>query len=239
MKNIIRFPVIAILIIFSSCNPKVSTIISKNYAPLDFRQEVIVIGTEQPEPEKSEVLGQVKIGDTGFSTKCGFEIVIDKAKLEARKVGGNAIKILQHRPPGLGSSCHRITANILWIEDIEEYTAGTEEETLTDVDYAVLNVYRYGGPGVLITYDLFLGDTFLCRVKSNFKTSIKIKKDGLNTLWAKTEAKSEIPVDIKIGKTYYLRCGLTMGVLVGRPNLELIDNNTGKVEFELLKTNKP
>ena len=120
MKKQNLFLMLTILIVLNSCNPKISTSLSKNYPPLDYKQEVIVIDINQQEPENSEVLGQVKIGDTGFSTKCGYDIVIDKAKLEARKAGGNAIKIIKHKSPDLWSTCHRITAKILRIKNIED-----------------------------------------------------------------------------------------------------------------------
>ena len=54
------------LILISSCNPKISTRISRTYPTLDYNQEVVVIGLEQTEPDNAEVLGKVKIGDTGF-----------------------------------------------------------------------------------------------------------------------------------------------------------------------------
>jgi len=236
MKKFHGLLIISTMILLSSCNPKISTSISRSYPPLDYKQEVVVIGLDQSEPDNSEILGQLKIGDTGFSTKCGYDIVIDKAKLEARKAGGNAIKIIEHTPPSaMGSTCHRITAKILKVENIENYTPKVEEEVLLDVDYAILNVYRYSGAGALVSYDLYLGDSVICRVKNNFKTTIHIKKDGLNSLWARTEAKSEVPIDVKMGKTYYLRCGITMGAFVGHPKLELIDSKTGKSEFESFK----
>lgn len=239
MKKLQGLFVIVGFIFFSSCSPKISTSLSKSYPPLDYKQEVLVIGLDEAVPENSEVLGQVKIGDTGFSTNCDYDIVIDKAKLEARKAGGNAIKIIEHTPPSaMGSSCHRITAKILKIDNIENYTPKVEQEVLLDVDYAILNVYRYSGAGALVSYNLYLGDSVICRVKNNFKTTLHIKKDGLNSLWAKTEAKSEVPIDVKMGKTYYLRCGITMGAFVGHPKLELIDSKTGKAEFESIKAKK-
>jgi len=236
MKKLRGLMIISALIFFSSCNPKISTSISKSYPALDYKQEVVVFGLDQPEPDNAEVLGQVKIGDAGLSTNCGYDIVMDKAKLEARKAGGNAIKIIEHKPPtAMGSTCHRITAKILKVENIENYTPKAEEEVLLNVDYAILNVYRYSGTGALVSYDLYLGDSVICRVKNNFKTTLHIEKDGLNSLWARTEAKSEVPIDIKMGKTYYLRCEITMGAFVGRPKLELIDSKTGKAEFESFK----
>ena len=239
MKKLNVLITLLVLILFGSCNPKISTSITKKYSPLDYKQEVVVIGLNQAEPSDAEVLGQVKLGDTGFTTNCSYDIVIDKAKLEARKIGGNVIKIIEHKPPtAMSSTCHRITAKILRVEDAEallsllETEMEEEEEILQDVDYAILNVYRYSGSGTLVSYDLYLGDSVICRVKNNYKTTLYIKKDGLNTLWARTEAKSEVPIDIKIGKTYYLRCGITMGAFVGRPKLELVDGKIGKSEFE-------
>jgi hypothetical protein len=236
MKTLNVSLILSILIAFSSCSPRISTSLSKSYPPLDYKQEVFVFGVNDDAPSHSEVLGQVKVGDSGFSTKCNYEVVMDQAKLEARKVGGNAIKIIKHKKPNLWSTCHRITAQILKLEYAAEFQAKEEEEILLDVDYAILNVYRHGGAGALVGYDLFLGDSVICRVKNNFHTTLHIEKDGLNTLWAKTEAKAEVPIDVKLGKTYYLRCGIGMGAFVGRPKLELVDRKTGKAEFESFKT---
>lgn len=236
MKNIHVLLILAMFIALSSCNSNISTSLIKKYPALDYKQDVVVIGLDQQVPDNSEEIGQVKIGDTGFTVNRGYDVVLEKAKLEARKAGGNAIKIIEHRPPTImGSSCHRITAKILKVENIDALITNEEEQILPDVDYAILHVYRYSGAGAFVGYDLFLGDTVICRVKNNFKTTIKVKKDGLNTLWARTEAKSEVPIDIKIGKEYYLRCGITMGLMVGRPSLELVDRKTGKAEFESFK----
>lgn len=233
-----KFPEILILtalIAMCSCNPKISTSLTKNYPPLDYKQEVVVIGLDGQVPNNSEELGEVKIGDSGFSTNCGYEIVIEKAKLEARKIGGNAIKITEHRPPTVMNPCHRISARILRIENLENLVLQETKEDLLDIDYAILNVYRFSGPGAFVSYDLYLGDSVICRVKNNFKTTIKITKDGLNSLWAKTEAKAEVPIDVKFGKEYYLRCSTLMGAFVGRPKLELLNKKTGKSEFDNFK----
>lgn len=108
-----------LIVAFYSCSPRISTSLSKSYPPLDYKQEVVVYGLDKPIPPNSEEIGQVKVGDSGFSTKCNYDIVLDNAKLEARKVGGNAIKITRHKTPDLWSSCHRITALILKIENID------------------------------------------------------------------------------------------------------------------------
>ncbi|MBK8884482.1 MAG: hypothetical protein IPN67_19635 [Bacteroidales bacterium] len=232
--------IIAGIMALSSCAPKISTTVNKNYPALDYREEVMVFGLQDSVPANSEVLGVIKVGDPGFASDCGWDVVIDKAKIEARKAGGNAIKITEHIPPSaLGSSCHRITAKILKVENsVLKPAAAIVDSSLLNADYAILHIYRYGGVGALVSYDLHLGDTVICRVSNKWKKSIKIRKDGLNTLWAKTEAKEELPVNIKFGTEYYIRCSVTMGAFVGRPKLELVSNSTGKAEYQSVKPSK-
>ena len=105
------------LVLLISFAPKISSSVQKSYPPLDYREEVQLFGLKDALPAGAESIGTVKIGDSGFSTNCGWDVAVDKAKLEARKVGGNAIKIIKHIPPSpLGSTCHRLTATILRIE---------------------------------------------------------------------------------------------------------------------------
>jgi hypothetical protein len=224
----------------SSCAPKISTSISKNNAALDYREDVLVFGVKDAIPEDVEQLGTVKIGDTGFTTDCSFETIIEKAKTEARKIGGNAIKITKHSTPSILSSCHRITANIIKINNTKDYQIAmtTPDDSLIGADYALLHVYRTGGAGPLISFDLHLGDTIICRVSNNKKETVKIDREGLNTLWARTESKAELPIDIQFGNEYYIRCSINMGILVGRPKLEIVDNQTGRMEFQAVAQKK-
>jgi len=57
-------------------------------------------------------------------------------------------------------------------------------------------------------------------------------------LWAKTEAKSEVPIKIEFGKVYYVRCSISMGAFVGRPKVELVDNARGKREYNAIQQKK-
>jgi hypothetical protein len=230
---------IGFILMVGSCAPRISTAISKKYSALDYREEVRVLGLQDPVPTNSEKLGVIKIGDTGFSTNCGWDVVIDKAKMEARKVGGNAIKITDHILPSvMGSSCHKITATILKVENFDNFPAAEVDSSLLNADYALLHIYRCNGEGFLVNYDLHLGDTVICRVKNKWKKTIKIKKDGLNTLWAKTEAKEELPINIEFGNEYYIRCSITMGAFVGRPRLEIVDKEMGEAECQFIKLKK-
>ena len=235
--NTHKYLLILVLFFATACSPKVSKTITKSYAPLDYKEDVLVLDLQTPVPVGADEMGTVKIGDTGFTNDCDWNTVIEKAKTEARKVGGNAIKITEHKPPNMGSSCHRITAVILRMENAGEFASAIKAtDEAADWDYALLHIYRSGGPGALVGYDVYLGNDVICRTKNKWKTTIQIRSFGLNTLWASTESKTEIPVNFEPGREYYIRCGMKMGVAVGRPTLELVDKNVGKSEFASIKT---
>jgi hypothetical protein len=229
---------IGCLMILCSCTNKISTSTSISddyYSPLESRKEVIVYGLQDPIPSNSKEIGVVKIRDTEFSTNDSWNAVIDQAKLEARKTGGNAIKISV-----IDVSGRRMVAKILKVKNFENIkNAVSVDSSLSNVDYALLYVYRrYRLYGRFISFDLHLGDTVICRVGNECKETIKIRKDGLNSLCAQTEVKQELPINIKFGNEYYVRCGIKSGLLVGWPKLELVENQTGKAEFKSIKLKK-
>jgi hypothetical protein len=231
MKKILLLS--AILLLTLSCAPKVKTKISQKYAPLDYKEEVVVLEMHEAPPGGTELLGTLKIGDAGMTMQCNYAQVLEKARVEARKFGGNIVKITDHKLPDFMSTCHRITADVLRADpgEVALLRAGNEEID-SSLNYAILYVYRRPGPGALISYNLNLGDSVLCRVTNKCRQEIKIDRTGSAELWAKTESKAAVPIELIKGKTYYLRCAVSMGVMVGRPSLELVTNTVGRKEYE-------
>jgi hypothetical protein len=233
-KNILLL--CGLLSLATACAPKVRTKVSQKYPPLDYSEEVTVLERNAVSPAGAEVLGTVKIGDSGMSTQCNYAQVLQKAKEEARKAGGNAIKVVQHKKPDFMSSCHRIVAEVIKVDAGQlALIQKADEQIDSTLDHAVLYVYRNGGTGPLVGYNLYLGDSVLCRVTSRFKQEIKISKTGEVELWAKTESRAAVPIELKKGKIYYLRCSVGMGIMVGRPSLELVGRKTGSREYETVK----
>ncbi len=227
------------IVLFFSCSPRVTTQLIKPYPTLDYKEEVFVIGLSEEAPPSATEIGTVKINDTGFSTNCGWEVVIGKAKLEARKVGGNAIKITEHRPSSItGSTCDNITAKILKVDNAA-LTNATIQKKIVSIDsnatYATLYVYRPNSLGFLVGYNLYLDDSLICRVKGFSKHEIKITNKGAKMLWARTEARVEVPIEIEFGKSYYLQCGMTMGIIVGHPQLQLVDESKGRGIYQNMR----
>lgn len=113
----------------------------------------------------------------------------------------------------------------------ETQAVQSPEATLSD-DCALLHIYRVGRmAGAAIGYDVNLDGEKVYRATNKSKTTIWITTAGPHTLSAKTESAAELPLDIQLGREYYIRCGMKMGVMVGRPELEIVDASTGKSEF--------
>lgn len=102
---------------------------------------------------------------------------------------------------------------------------------------ARVHIYRVGRTaGSAIGYDIHLGNEVVWRAKNKSRATIELSEAGFATLWAKTESRVDLPLDIVPGREYYVRCGIKMGALVGRPELELVDAVTGKAEFDAIPT---
>jgi hypothetical protein len=112
------------------------------------------------------------------------------------------------------------------------------EFQLTD-DCALLHIYRNSSMvGMIVSYHIHLDDEPLFRVKNKSKTTVMVTEEGMGILWAKTESKTELPIDIQFGHEYYIRCGVGMGAFVGRPTIELVNNRMGKFEFDKIPMKK-
>ena len=111
-----------------------------------------------------------------------------------------------------------------------------QENTTTNGEYATLYIYRLKKIfGALMDYDIHLGNAVICHAPNNWKTIIKVSTFGTNVIWAKTESKVEIPINLEPGGVYYIRCGVKMGLVVGRPVLKLVDKSIGEVEFSSIE----
>ena len=75
--------------------------------------KVMLFTLYQEVPRGSEELGVVRVGDSGATIGCGWDSQVNVAKSQARKIGGNAIKIVSVIEPSLASTCYTIEAKIL------------------------------------------------------------------------------------------------------------------------------
>ena len=239
MKNKILFLIILFL---WSCSPKIRNSISNSqFQPLDSKAEVIVVDSTT-NVLGSTLIGTFKIGDSGFTDDCGYNKVIDHAKIQARKFGGNVIQLTEiKRPQKWGSTCYSIKGNILRNFDEENFAQlkaiaelNYKSRLPNDADYAKVYIYRPKMiTGNFIGYNVRMDtDSVVCRTRNGEKCELKIYDFGKHTFWAKTESTDSITIDIQKGKEYFIRCAMNPGVIVSRPYLSQIESHIAIKEFE-------
>jgi len=237
-----KFVLLILLTIIIGCSPKIrSSISNSNFTHLDESAEIIILDSAVL-PENSQYIGDLKIGDTGFSTDCSYNKVMSDAKAEARKVGGNLIQIIELKEPSTwGSTCYRIKAKIYRNMDTqllmplkEDYVNRNRSRLPVDANYASVYIYRPKMMvGSAIGYKVRMdNDSVVCRTRSGEKCEVRITDFGKHTFWAKTESADSLTIDIQKGQEYFIRCAMGIGVFIGRPDLNLVENHVAMKEFE-------
>jgi len=109
------------------------------------------------------------------------------------------------------------------------------ESVAVPSDKSLVYIYRpnkFTGSG--ITYYVYADEKIATKLYNGGYFPY-ISEPGNVKFWAKTESKSSVQLELKPGNTYYLKGGVQMGVMVGRPNLERIPENVALSEIEQSK----
>ncbi len=241
MKFINGIFLITMIMFIASCTPKVTTKLdTKSYSQLDKDEEFYILKGTQEIPDGSEYIGSLKIGDSGFSTDCGYETVMKEAERAARNSGANILYLTEIISPNFGSSCYRIKAKLyrnlhpMNIKTINEQLAIDNASQLPDnADYAVIYFYRpQSFYGSAIGYKIRKDDNeIIGRVRNGEKFEYKTSDFGEHEFYGQTESKSSVVINVERGQEYFIRCGIKTGVAVGSPQLTLINNSIGRMEF--------
>ncbi|MCR8666516.1 DUF2846 domain-containing protein [Aestuariibaculum sp. M13] len=241
-----KTPIILLIALFlHSCSPKIrSSLTDTKFPQLEDTEQVFLLGREDDIPENSLFVGDLKIGDSGFTTDCGYETVIENAKLTAKKSGANLVQLVEIKKPGFESTCYRIKAKMYrniqtekLIDLINEDERRNKSRLPDSVNYSVVYFYRPKKfNGSLIGYKIKLNnDSIIGRVRSGEKFEYRTSNYGKHTFWGVTEAKDSVVINIKKGQEYFVKCGINMGIAIGRPDMYLIDNKIGIREYEQIK----
>lgn len=243
MKNLF---VLAALLLCLSCATSVSTKFSESsYAALNDRDTVYVLEKTETLPANSLFIGDVKIGDSGFTTDCGYAKIMDDATATARKSGANIIKIVELKDPSpLGSTCYRLKAKLYRNFDTESLAAILESGKMKNKsrlpegsDYALIHFYRPAmGIGALLGYKIKNGnDSIIGRLRNGEKFTYKTTRFGEQIFYAVLETKEEIRINVEKGEEYFVRGGMNTGIVIARPDLSITENHIGIKEFAKLK----
>src|ERR1700722_14763623 len=96
---------IPFILILCSCSPLIKkTIADSSAKPLSDSAEVALVTVEQPTPDSCKLIGNLHYGEGGLSPSWGYNKLIQESEKEARKMGGNVIKINELEAPEEGYS---------------------------------------------------------------------------------------------------------------------------------------
>ncbi|HYA19833.1 MAG TPA: hypothetical protein VEG25_04205 [Burkholderiales bacterium] len=100
-------------------------------------------------------------------------------------------------------------------------------------------IYRQNsfiGGGVY--YDVKTGTTVITTLHSGGYYPY-FAKPGELELWAKTEARTSVTLDVKAGETYYVKGTVGVGFVVGHPHLTIVSKDVGEAEIVECKLEPP
>jgi len=240
MRKVFLFVSIAL---FVSCAPSISNkLVNKNFQKLNDGIKIYILEQNAELPPNSELIGDIKIGDSGFTTDCGYNKVIAEATTIAKNSGANIIKLIEvKKPSAFGSSCYRIKAKIyrnLNEESLSKINNNSDiinkSRLPENSDYAVIYFYRPSmGAGALLGYKIKdLNDSIIGRVRNGEKFEYKTKKFGNQTFFGVLETKEKVTINIEKGKEYFVRYSINLGIVLGRPEINLVENHIGIKEYE-------
>lgn len=104
------------VLVLAACSTAKHTSIINYATPLPAGTPVEVRGIGQDIPEGAKLLGSISVGDSGFTTQCSYQEVLNDALDMARNMGGNLIQITEHKEPDILCDCHRIKADVYFID---------------------------------------------------------------------------------------------------------------------------
>lgn len=103
------------------------------------------------------------------------------------------------------------------------------------IEPAKIYLYRPKSPiGMTVVYAVFINDHQVGVAKNGFNQVFEISEAGPIEIWGETEKKLSIKLEVEPGKEYYVKCGVKMGALTGRPKFTLMEERKGKQAYNKL-----
>jgi len=112
MKQLTKLLFLTMVFGFVGCSPKITSNFSNPQPQLSNEEKVALLDIQHKLPENIVKVGELKFQDSGFSTDCSFNSLMNRARDEARKNGANIVKVVEKKAPNLWSTCYRLTIEL-------------------------------------------------------------------------------------------------------------------------------
>ena len=121
MKHLFLFSIVLLIL---GCSPKIMVTSNPSipaYPATLIYQSFGIIESDSIRIDDYEFLATIQIKEKGFTVNCDYQTVKRLAVSKARELGGNCLRITEHKTPDKTSTCHRIKADVLRISNPEKF----------------------------------------------------------------------------------------------------------------------
>lgn len=112
MRKVYLMVAALVIVALGGCSPHLSSNLTNPQTSLSLNEKVALLDVEHPLPENITKVGTLRFQDSGFSTDCSLNSLLNKARMEARKNGANIVKVIDKKKPDLWSSCYRLKIDL-------------------------------------------------------------------------------------------------------------------------------
>ncbi|WP_448522119.1 hypothetical protein, partial [Schleiferia thermophila] len=218
-NNLLKFFLIKILLLWSCSVKKGAEVKTINKLPtLEFYDDVIIISDQSLLPDNRRDVGTIQVTHSDYhDVPCGWIERLTAAQLEARKYGGNLIlldKITGHVNLAT-NSCGVISGYVYNVDESTLYRLKNQR-----INGGLRNKYDFARvvfikPTFATNYSIYVNKENLGLIKGGEIVEYKTKNKELLVIWAKTDRKSKLVMNVEPGYDYFVLCNeLPMGLLL-------------------------
>jgi hypothetical protein len=222
MKTII---IPLLLLVLVSCSPKVYDEIIEHRQPSDYDSQILVLDVHDLRPENAILVAKLKTDKNRFeSTPLGsYYYEIQMLEYEAKKLGGNILKIVSDTEPDAFCAIHRIEAEVYY---------SSEPVAVSHPDVAKVFIFRPDTVSTKFPYTLILDEENSYKSVNRSRKSVVVPSDSTLCFKAKERKDFRYEFNVEKGKDYYLLSTVENkdGDFVLK--LDMVDEESGKKGWE-------
>lgn len=115
MKYYVALP--SLILALQACAPSKAVLVDRQREALPLNCPVKTLSSSDVPLDRYDQIAVATFGDTGFSLICDKATVHEAMRVEACRVGANALLLVHEEEPNWLSSCYRAAAKLVWLKN--------------------------------------------------------------------------------------------------------------------------
>jgi hypothetical protein len=110
LRRMLLAAALATAVSATGCGPSLHQKVHQPFASFDSDCCPLLIPRSEPAPVGAALVAEVGYGETGFSLNCSYPQNMERLRIEACRLGADAVKIVAENHPNMVSTCYRVRA---------------------------------------------------------------------------------------------------------------------------------